>query len=368
MRASAPEEDAMLNSEKGRFERASSLIRMTRGLLPGAIVAAIVLWIMEPQAIAADEARSGKEVVATVCGACHGTGAKGAPKIGDKNAWSKLASQGLTSLTQSALDGIRQMPSHGGNPDLSNFEIEKAITYMVNQSGGHWSEPIDKGSPPAARTGEQIVHAQCAKCHETGVGGAPKIGDRAAWIPRLKQGLDNVVRSAINGHGGMPARGGMADLTDPEIRSAVIFLVNAGVEPRPGSIAPLAAGQDYQIVEGVTAYLGVVPSAAIRDHPKDYPASVYRAAPSGPDEYFVTIALFDAKNGQRITDAAVRARILGTTEASSEKTLPAITMGNALTYGDYFPMPGAGSYKISVRISRPGTAKPIDAQFLYVRP
>ena len=136
----------------------------------------------------------------------------------------------------------------------------------------------------------------------------------------------------------------------------------------PGPVAPVAAGQDYQIVEGVTAYLGVVPSAAIREHPKDYPTSVYRAAPSEPDEYYVTIALFDAKNGERITDASVRARILGTTEASSEKTLKAVTVANALTYGDYFPMPGAGTYKISVRISRPGTAKPIEAQFLYARP
>lgn len=354
--------------DRGRCERASSLIRKPRWLLPGSVAGVIVLLLMQPQAIAAGEARSGKEVVATVCGACHGTGAKGAPRIGDKKAWSKLASQGLTSLTQSALDGIRQMPSHGGNPGLSDFEIERAITYMVNQSGGHWSEPIDKGSPPATRTGEQIVHAQCAKCHETGVGGAPKIGDRAAWIPRLKQGLDSVVRSAINGHGGMPARGGMADLTDPEIRSAVIFLVNAGVEAKPGPVAPVAAGQDYQIVEGVTAYLGVVPSAAIREHPKDYPASVYRAAPSEPGEYYVTIALFDAKNGQRITDASVRARIVGTAEASSEKTLQAVTVANALTYGDYFPMPGAGNYKISVRIARPGTAKPIEAQFLYARP
>ena len=67
------------------------------------------------------------------------------------------------------------------------------------------------------------------KCHETGVNGAPKIGDRAAWIPRVKQGLDVVVRSAIKGHGAMPPRGGMADLTDTEIRSAVIYMMNYGV-------------------------------------------------------------------------------------------------------------------------------------------
>lgn len=83
----------------------------------------------------------------------------------------------------------------------------------------------------ADRTGEQIVRAQCAKCHDAGKSGAPKIGDRAAWIPRVKQGLDVVVRSAIRGHKGMPARGGMADLTDAELRSAVVYMFNQGAGP-----------------------------------------------------------------------------------------------------------------------------------------
>jgi cytochrome c5 len=179
--------------------------------------------------------RSGKQVVEEVCAACHATGAKGAPKIGNKKAWAKLASRGLAGLTQSALQGIRQMPPHGGNPQLTDVEIQRAITYMVNQSGGHWTEPISTTSPVAARSGEEIVKAQCSKCHQAGVGGAPKIGDRAAWIPRLKPGLDVVVRSAINGHGGMPARGGMASLTDAELRSAIVYMFNADV---PAAKAP----------------------------------------------------------------------------------------------------------------------------------
>jgi len=175
--------------------------------------------------------RSGKEIVEALCISCHGTGANGAPKIGDKKAWEKRAAQGLTSLTKNALSGIRQMPSHGGNPNLSDTEIERAITYMVNQSGGHWTEPISRTERTAERTGEQIYQAQCHKCHATGVGGAPKIGERSAWIPRVKQGLDVVVRSAIKGHGAMPPRGGMADLTDAEIRSAVIYMFNYGTAP-----------------------------------------------------------------------------------------------------------------------------------------
>jgi len=172
--------------------------------------------------------RTGKEVVDSLCISCHATGAGGAPKIGDNKAWAERAAKGLTGLSRSAMAGIRQMPAHGGNPDLSDTEIERAITYMVNQSGGHWTEPVSRTAKAPERTGKDIVAAQCVKCHGTGVGGAPKIGDRAAWTPRVKQGLDVVVRSAIHGHGAMPPRGGMADLTDAEIRSAIVYMFNVG--------------------------------------------------------------------------------------------------------------------------------------------
>ena len=191
---------------------------------------ALAVFFLAAAAIAPQAARaqatdlSGKEVVDAVCSRCHGSGANGAPKIGDKAAWSKRESRGLSGLTASALTGIRQMPSHGGKMSLSDMEIKRAVTYMVNQSGGKWTEPLDKRTKAAPRSGEEIVNAQCIKCHKEGKGGAPKIGDRDAWIPRLKDGLDNTVRSAINGHGGMPARGGLANLTDAEMRSAVIYL------------------------------------------------------------------------------------------------------------------------------------------------
>ena len=81
------------------------------------------------------------------------------------------------------------------------------------------------------RSGQSIVFTQCAKCHGSGVAGAPRIGDREAWSSRVKSGVDPLVRSAIKGHGGMPARGGMADLTDPEIRDAVIYMVTKSIAP-----------------------------------------------------------------------------------------------------------------------------------------
>ena len=74
---------------------------------------------------------------------------------------------------------------------------------------------------------EQIVRSQCVKCHETGAKGAPKIGDRQEWIRRGKEGTDALVYRAMRGHGKMPARGGMAGLTDAEFRSAVLYMFNA---------------------------------------------------------------------------------------------------------------------------------------------
>jgi len=177
---------------------------------------------------AAPQERSGRQVVDSLCISCHGTGSGGAPKIGDQKAWAPLIAKGLTALSKTALTGTNNMPSHGGNMKLTDIEVERAITYMVNASGGHWTEPVSRTSATPPRGGQQIVEAKCVSCHGTGVGGAPKIGDRSAWTPRVSKGLDTVVASAIHGHGAMPPRGGMADLTDVEIRAAVLYMFNAG--------------------------------------------------------------------------------------------------------------------------------------------
>jgi len=168
--------------------------------------------------------RSGESVVNEVCAACHRQSNSGAPLIGDKNAWAKRSAQGLTSLTEHALQGIRNMPAHGGSANLSSIDLERAIIYMVNQSSGNWIEPVNKDAAPVARSGEQVVKAKCGSCHFTGLNGAPRIGDRQAWIGRVSKGLDKVIASGIHGRGAMPARGGVADLSDAEMRAAVIYM------------------------------------------------------------------------------------------------------------------------------------------------
>ena len=80
--------------------------------------------VADPSAPKVD--KSGKEIVDAVCGACHASGALNAPKIGARAEWGKLTALGLPRLTQSAIKGVRQMPARGGNPDLSDIEIERA--------------------------------------------------------------------------------------------------------------------------------------------------------------------------------------------------------------------------------------------------
>lgn len=174
--------------------------------------------------------RTGKQVVDEVCASCHATGVDGAPKIGDRAEWAKRASKGLSNLTQNAITGVRNMPAHGGQAKLSDVEMSRAVAYMV--SGGHATDTKKAYASPQTRSGEEIVRVRCQDCHADGKNGAPKLGDVEAWKPRLSKGVDPLVKSAINGHNAMPARGGMADLSDAEMKSAVTYMVNQIAAPK----------------------------------------------------------------------------------------------------------------------------------------
>lgn len=75
------------------------------------------------------------------------------------------------------------------------------------------------------RSAEAIYNTICKACHEAGVAGAPKTGDKAAWSARIATGSAALLKSAIGGKNAMPPRGGAADLTDDELKAAVEYLV-----------------------------------------------------------------------------------------------------------------------------------------------
>ena len=77
----------------------------------------------------------------------------------------------------------------------------------------------------AAKSSEDIVKEVCAACHQAGVANAPKLGDKAAWAPRIAQGMPALVNSALKGKGAMPPRAGTS-LTDAELAGTVVFMAN----------------------------------------------------------------------------------------------------------------------------------------------
>jgi len=204
---------------------------------------------------------TGEQVYAQVCKTCHETGLAGSPKIGDKAAWGKIIAQGEKLTFEHAIAGIRGMPARGGNPDLTDDEVKRAVAFMAGKAGASWTGPAVAAAPAAAaapvaeRTGQQVVAAACGKCHESGAGGAPKIGDRAAWIQRAKLSLNGVYQSALKGHAGMPARGGMADLSDAEVKRAVEYMMNSGAgTPVVTAAAPATAAAAPAAADGKKVY------------------------------------------------------------------------------------------------------------------
>jgi len=188
--------------------------------------------------------QSGEAVYKLACAVCHAAGVAGAPKAGDAGLWAPRLKQGYDTLIKHATEGYKAMPAKGGNADLDPIEVARAVAYLGNLAGAKFKEPDAPGSAPAKpveRSGAQVVQAVCSGCHAGGKGGAPKIGSWEDWKPRVAKGLAALTESSIRGHKGMPARGGMAEITDAEMKRAVEYMFKAHTAPvSTGTAAPLA--------------------------------------------------------------------------------------------------------------------------------
>ena len=225
-------------------------------------------------------ARSGEAVYNAVCTSCHAAGVLNAPKIDDKGAWAPRVANGLDGLMKNAINGLNSMPARGGDPSITDEELSNAIVYMTGKAGHDLSSqvkapaaapaaqaaapaeqaaapaaaatpaaaalaetaapaaqaaapapaaaaPVAQAAAPAAAVdGEKVYKGICFSCHDVGVAGSPKLGDKAAWAARIAAGNDSMYGIAINGKNAMPAKGGNPALSDAEIKAAVDFMVS----------------------------------------------------------------------------------------------------------------------------------------------
>ncbi|HKJ75845.1 MAG TPA: c-type cytochrome [Gammaproteobacteria bacterium] len=192
---------------------------------------------------------SGKQIVDQTCAACHGSGVMGAPKIGNKGDWEPRIKKGVATLLKHAENGFNKMPARGGKPSLTNEDLKHAIAYMLSKvgvkdafageskggsQGGSASASASKSESKPAATGgsadlakgKEVVAGTCAACHGTGVLGAPKIGNKADWAPRIKKGLATLEKHALHGYKAMPAKGGKASLSDQEVKDAIEYMIS----------------------------------------------------------------------------------------------------------------------------------------------
>ena len=106
--------------------------------------------------------QTAEAVYTSTCQACHGAGIAGAPKTGDSGAWAARIAQGYDTVVKHALEGLRAMPAKGGNPDLDDIEVARAVVFMANQSGAKFKEP-EAPAPATAAPAEPAAPAAKAQ-------------------------------------------------------------------------------------------------------------------------------------------------------------------------------------------------------------
>jgi len=228
----------------------------------------------EPAA-AAGPVDVGAATYGKICFACHDAGIGGAPKIGDKAAWADRLQKGPEMLVSNAINGFQGdagiMPPKGGMASLTDDEVRAAVMHMlaaVGEGGDAAAAAAPAPAPAAAEPaadaaaatpaaempaveepaaaaaaaepaapavadgrGKEVYDSACFICHATGVAGAPKIGDVAAWEPRIAQGSETLHTHAIKGFMGeaglMPPKGGRMDYSDDDVKAAVDYMVNS---------------------------------------------------------------------------------------------------------------------------------------------
>jgi cytochrome c5 len=117
--------------------------------------------------------------------------------------------------------------------DVSEYKPEEIVLENIRPVGEVYvageSEPVTEEMAAAEtagpKSGEEVYNGNCAACHGTGAAGAPKIGDAAAWTPRIAKGMDTLLANAISGLNAMPPKGLCMACSDEELSAAIEYMV-----------------------------------------------------------------------------------------------------------------------------------------------
>lgn len=172
--------------------------------------------------------KRGKQVYVNSCIICHQNGEMSAPVIGDSSNWYfRLQESGLTGLYRHAVDGFNSMPVKGACVTCSDNDVMSAVDYLLDSSltRSQISDLKAGGSTKFPSNGQQIYNENCAVCHDNGVQGAPKLGDKVVWKPLIQQNMDVLIEHTMKGED-HPKNGGCKHCTTGEIIEAIKYIVS----------------------------------------------------------------------------------------------------------------------------------------------
>ena len=176
----------------------------------------------------------GRKVYERACSTCHLEGQAGAPRITDSSNWYlRLKTKGISVFYRHAIHGFNNMPLKGGCVNCSNSDIEAAVDYLVTEALTREQLrqlALEKVKPiqTSRAVGKQIYQTHCGACHDNGKLGAQMIGDKKAWAPLIKKGLDVLILNTVKGGAWMPPNGGCKHCSTSEVIAAVKYMVERG--------------------------------------------------------------------------------------------------------------------------------------------
>jgi cytochrome c5 len=145
-----------------------------------------------------------------------------------------------------------------GTDSLSEAEVTARIKPIAQV------DIRDANAPRVYKTGEEVYKAVCSACHASGAAGAPKFTNTADWAPRISQGFDTLLHTALAGKGGMPPRGGTSpdDYSDFEIARAVAYMANNSGASFPEPAQPASGAAAASAATAATAASGAAAGGA----------------------------------------------------------------------------------------------------------